>query len=407
MAYAQARAGPGEGPVSGEDEENGCADWCSTYTCEKTECAECLEPDQLCAPPPMPWNFVCAEWCSRWTCEDDDCSGCGIEDGCKHPSHPPPPLRPPMLPSPPKLPPNEPPSLPPRCEKWCAAAPAGWDRKCQENFGSPKAACAVCTECIPNPSPPIPQPPAPLPWARPPKPPFAPLSRPAPLPPPAPLTSELTSHTSTPPTIGLRPEFITLLLVTAMLVGGLAWHYRRRWWQLWQRTAQRSHVGSIELTADPDDDARPAGRNAPRQYSMDGNEQDSDVLAQSILQQQVATALRIKQKLGKGLKRSGGAQLLSAQEPTDDFPDEVEPTDPSRVPPARVLTSDRTEEAKANDPSGSQLTELMSVAQLKAELHSRGIDTSLCLEKDELIRRMMQANIERARSADADGRVVV
>lgn len=140
---------------------------------------------------------------------------------------------------------------------------------------------------------------------------------------------------------------------------------------------------------------------------MDGDEHDSDVLAQSILQQQVATALRIKQKLGKGLKHSGGAQLLSAQEPTDDFADDVEPTDPMRVPPARVRTNDRAEEAKANDPSGSQLTELMSVSQLKAELHSRGIDTSLCLEKDELIRRLMQANIERARGVDADGRVVV
>ena len=138
---------------------------------------------------------------------------------------------------------------------------------------------------------------------------------------------------------------------------------------------------------------------------MDGDEQDSDVLAQSILQQQVATALRIKQKLGKGLKRAGGAQLLSAQEPTDDFADE--PTDPICVPPTRVRTNDRTEEAKANDPSGSQLTELLSVSQLKAELHSRGIDISLCLEKEELIRRLMQANIERARSVDADGRVVV
>ena len=102
---------------------------------------------------------------------------------------------------------------------------------------------------------------------------------------------------------------------------------------------------------------------------MDGDEQDSDVLAQSILQQQVATALRIKQKLGKGL-RSGGAQLLSAQEPTDDFADEAEPTGPTRVPPARVLTNDRTEKAKANDRSGSQLAELMSVSQLKAEVHN-------------------------------------
>ena len=130
------------------------------------------------------------------------------------------------------------------------------------------------------------------------------------------------------------------------------------------------------------------------------DEQHSDMLAQqSILQQQVATALRIKQKLGKGL-RSGGPQLLSAQEPTDDFADE----DPIRVPPATVLTNDRTEKAKTNEPngsqlqSGSQLTELMSVSQLKAELHSRGIDTSLCLEKHELVRRLMQANIERARS---------
>ena len=142
---------------------------------------------------------------------------------------------------------------------------------------------------------------------------------------------------------------------------------------------------------------------------MDEDEQHSDMLAQSILQQQVATALRIKQKLGKGLKRSGGAQLLSAQEPTDDFADQ--PTDPIRVPPAWVPTNDRTEKAKANDPSGSQLTELMSVSQLKAELHRRGIDISLCLEKDELIRRLMQANIERAKSVDietliADGRVV-
>ena len=100
------------------------------------------------------------------------------------------------------------------------------------------------------------------------------------------------------------------------------------------------------------------------------DEQHSDMLAQqSILQQQVATALRIKQKLGKGL-RSGGAQLLSAQEPTDDFADEAEPTGPTRVPPARVLTNDRTEKAKANDPSGSQLAELMSVSQLKAEVHN-------------------------------------
>ena len=137
---------------------------------------------------------------------------------------------------------------------------------------------------------------------------------------------------------------------------------------------------------------------------MDADEQHSDMLAQSILQQQVATALRIKQKLGKGLQRSGGAQLLSAQEPTDDFADEVEPTDPIRVPPARVLTNDRTEK---DDPSGSQLTALMSVSQLKTELQSRGIDISLCLEKEELIRRLMQANIERARSVDADGRVVV
>ena len=132
--------------------------------------------------------------------------------------------------------------------------------------------------------------------------------------------------------------------------------------------AQRSHVGSIELTADPDAAARPAGRSAPQPLSMDADDgQHSDMLAQSILQQQVATALRIKQKLGKGL-RSGGAQLLSAQEPTDDFADQ--PTDPIRVPPAWLPTNDRTEKAKANDPSGSQLTELMSVSQLKAEVHN-------------------------------------
>jgi hypothetical protein len=162
------------------------------------------------------------------------------------------------------------------------------------------------------------------------------------------------------------------------------------------------------LTADPDDDARPARRNAPQPLSMDADdEQHSEMVKRSILQQQVATALRIKQKLGKGLKRSGGAQLLSAQEPTDDFADKVEPTDPIGVPPARVPTNDRTEKAKANDPSASQLTELMSVSQLKAELHSRGIDTSLCREKQELVQLLMQANIERARSVDADGRAIV
>ena len=140
------------------------------------------------------------------------------------------------------------------------------------------------------------------------------------------------------------------------------------------------------------------------------------MLAHSVLQQQVALALRIKQKLGKGLKRSGGAQRVSAQEPTEDFNEDVESIDPVLLL-AYVPTDDRTEEAKTKDtvpgearqnpPTVSQLTELMSVSQLKAELHSRGIDTSLCLEKEELIRRLMQANIHRARSVELDRRVVM
>ena len=364
------------------------------YTCEKIECADCTEPDKSCAPPPMPWNFVCAEWCTRWTCEDDDCTGCGIEAGCKHPSHPPPPRRPPLPPSPPELPPNVPPSLPPRCEKWCSAAPADWDRKCQESFGTPKAACAVCAECSPSPSPPNPQSSPPPPWTRPPKPPFAPLPRP---PPPAPLTSELTSHTSKPPTTAVRPEVLTLLLVSALLIGGLFWRHRRRWCQ--RCTAQRSQVGSVELTAEQDDNARPARRSAPQPLSMDADdEQDSEMRARSILQQQVATALRIKQKLGHGLKRSGGAQLLSAQE---EFADEGEPTDALRTPPASAPTIDPTKNVKARE------AEMMSVSQLKAELHGRGIDAFQALEKEELILRLVQASTAHARSVDADGRAVV
>ena len=130
------------------------------------------------------------------------------------------------------------------------------------------------------------------------------------------------------------------------------------------------------------------------------DEQHSEIRARSILQQQVATALRIKQKLGHGLKRSGGAQLLSDQE---DVADEGEPTDALRTPPASAPTPtiDPTKKVKARE------AEMMSVSQLKAELHSRGIDASQALEKEDLIRRLVQASAEHARSVDADGRVVV
>ena len=155
------------------------------------------------------------------------------------------------------------------------------------------------------------------------------------------------------------------------------------------------------MTAEQDDNdkARPARRSAPQPLSMDADdEQDSEMRKRSILQQQVATALRIKQKLGHGLKRSGGAQLLSAQE---DFADEGEPTDALRTPPASAPTIDPTKKVKVSE------AEMMSVSQLKAELHGRGIDASQALEKEELVRRLVQVSAEYARSVDADGRVVV
>ena len=72
-----------------------------------------------------------------------------------------------------------------------------------------------------------------------------------------------------------------------------------------------------------------------------------------------------------------------------------------RTPPASTPTIDPTKKVKVNE------AEMMSVSQLKAELHGRGIDASQALEKEELVRRLVQASAEHARSVDADGRVVV
>ena len=87
----------------------------------------------------------------------------------------------------------------------------------------------------------------------------------------------------------------------------------------------------------------------------------------------------------------------------EDVADEGEPTDALRTPPASapIPTIDPTKKVKARE------AEMMSVSQLKAELHSRGIDASQALEKEDLIRRLVQASAEHARSVDADGRVVV
>ena len=224
------RASPGWPPNMGDSEEiEGCAAWCSTYTCEQDECTACTAPEQSCSPPPpppVPYWWICEEWCSEWTCEKEGCVGCGIDAGCKRPSRPPPPFAPPAAPSPQPPAPNAP---GPRCERWCSHAPAGWDRKCRVQFGSPQAACTDCPQCSP-PGPRPPRPPSvPPPWTRPPKPqppPQAAQPPHPPRPPPAPLTSGVSSPQTLPQAESeplALPFVLVPLLVVATAVGGVVW----------------------------------------------------------------------------------------------------------------------------------------------------------------------------------------
>ena len=48
-APGRAAPSPGWPPNMGDSEEiEGCAAWCSTYTCEQDECTACTAPEQSC-----------------------------------------------------------------------------------------------------------------------------------------------------------------------------------------------------------------------------------------------------------------------------------------------------------------------------------------------------------------------
>ena len=167
------------------------------------------------------------------------------------------------------------------------------------------------------------------------------------------------------------PFVLVPLLVVATAVGGVVWRRARRR----QRDPQRARISSeAGLTAGgPDDDAQ------------------SDVKPKGV--RRVRPGRRPK------------AQRVSAHEPTDDF---AEDSTEGGIDQEQDAAAEGQGATTAPIPLLTATAEpcLMSIAQLRAELEARGIDTSDFLEKDEMVRRLYENNAERAR-AESDARVVV